>query len=68
MRIYVFTASKDASFGFTTNAGGDNLPDRFGPWMLFKDIDIQSFEEHRIGVDVEEMLHSMKEDGYFVMK
>lgn len=76
MRIYVFAAAKGASFGFSPDETGSNLPAEYGPWAPFKSIDVNRREErgtagiadvHRMGVDVAEMLESLENRGYHLI-
>ncbi|WP_319531410.1 hypothetical protein [uncultured Cohaesibacter sp.] len=76
MRIYVFVASKGASFGFSSHERGEHLPLEHGPWLPFKSIDVTRRSErntgeiagmHRFGVDVAEMIEGIDREGYFVL-
>lgn len=66
MRIYVFLSHKGASIGFSTEEAGDRLPKDLGPWTAFKSFNLKDAGEHRIGVDIVEMLEAIHDDGYYV--
>ena len=67
MQIYVFIASKGANFGFAADESGAKLPEDLGPWTRFKSFDLKNGTEHRIGVDIAELLEALHDDGYYVV-
>jgi len=50
-------------FGFTLEEAGTNLPQRCGPWTLFKSIEMQRDEPHA-GVNVNACLDDIDAHGF----
>lgn len=52
-------------FGFTPDAEGDNLPERFAPWTFFKTTDMQR-NQSQPGVEVNTCLDDIERYGFHI--
>lgn len=52
-------------FGFTAQASGENLPQKYAPWSEFKTIELRK-DEHTPGVDASECLSDIETYGVHV--
>jgi hypothetical protein len=62
MQVHTFRG-QGRVFGFTTRAGGENLPASYGPWTTFKSLDMHRDEPHA-GVDVNTCLEDIEAYGF----
>ena len=64
MIIHIFD-NRTSTFGFTRDKTGGNLPMQETNWKYSKTIDVTT-EEPRIALDVDAMLRSIEEKGYYL--
>ena len=62
MQVHIFRAAGRV-FAFTALHDGANLPVRYGPWTVFKSIEMRRGEAQP-GVDVEECLDDLDKYGF----
>ena len=61
-QVYAFKG-QDRVFGFTRDDQAANLPDQYGPWTLFKTLELYHDEPHP-GVDARECLDDIEAHGF----
>ena len=64
MQVHIFRGP-GRIFGFTADATGGNLPQKYAPWTAFKSIELLKGEETP-GVDASECLHDIETHGVHV--
>ncbi len=64
MQIHIFRGPGRV-FGFTTQASGDNLPQKYAPWIEFKTIELLR-DVRTPGVDANECLDDIEAHGVHV--
>jgi len=62
MQVHIFRGPGRV-FGFTAEAGGENLPAAYGPWTVFKSLDMHK-DQPQPGVDVNECLDDIAAHGF----
>jgi len=63
MEIHLFRG-QGRVFGCTRDAAGSNLPSQYGPWTLFKTLDMNRGEEPRPGIRTDECLDDVEKYGF----
>src|SRR5665213_3042112 len=61
-KVHVFKG-QDRIFGFTPDALGTNLPRQYGPWDVFKTIELHRNEPYQ-GIDVSACLDDISKHGF----
>jgi hypothetical protein len=64
MLVYIFRGPGRV-FGFTTDATGANLPERFAPWVSFKSVELHR-DKPNPGVDPEACLDDIEKHGFHI--
>ena len=64
MLVYIFRGPGRV-FGFTEDATGANLPERFAPWVSFKSVEL-SRDKPTPGVNPEACLDDIEKHGFHV--
>ncbi|MED5617656.1 hypothetical protein [Ideonella sp. BN130291] len=64
MQVHIFKGPGRV-FGFTTQPTGDNLPQKFAPWVAFKTVELRRGEPTP-GVDVGECLADIEAHGVHI--
>jgi len=64
MQIHIFRGP-GRIFGFTAQATGENLPQKYAPWSAFKTVDLHK-GEHTPGVDASECLSDIEAYGVHI--
>jgi hypothetical protein len=64
MQVHLFRGP-GRIFGVTENPSGDNLPQKYAPWTLFKTIDLHRGKPMP-GIDVDECLSDIETYGLHV--
>jgi hypothetical protein len=62
MLVHAFRG-RDRVFGFTRDEQGTNLPGPYGPWTMFKTIELHHDEPYQ-GVDVSACLDDIGKHGF----
>lgn len=70
-RIFVFEAvNKNGIYGYTRQDDGKNLPlvinNQSITWKAFRILDIQENEPPRIGLNKDEMIESINNNGFYI--
>lgn len=63
MQVHIFKG-KGRVFGFTEDDAGTNLPAQYGPWALFKTLDVNRGEEPRASFNTDECLDDLERHGF----
>ena len=63
MNVHAFRG-QGRIFGFTAESTGGNLPAEYGPWVLFKTLDMSRGEEPRAAVRTDECLDDLENYGF----
>lgn len=66
MKVHVFEAPNRV-FGFTTLRDGANLPQTFGPWTYWKDVEV-SRGVKMIAANQEEVLDGIAAQGFHIVQ
>jgi len=64
MQVHIFRGP-GRIFGFTAQASGENLPQKYAPWSEFKTIELRK-DERTPGVDANECLSDIETYGVHV--
>jgi len=64
MQVHIFKGPGRV-FGFTAQASGEDLPQKYAPWAAFKTIELRR-DEHTPGVDANECLDDIAAHGVHV--
>jgi hypothetical protein len=64
MQVHIFRGP-DRVFGFTTDATGNNLPQKYAPWSTFKTIELRRGEKTP-GVNSDECLGDIETYGVHI--
>ncbi len=62
MQVHAFRG-QGRIFGFTGQSAGENLPERFGPWVPFKTLELTRGQVQP-GVDVGDCLDDIEAHGF----
>jgi hypothetical protein len=64
MQVHIFRG-EGRVFAFTCDSAGGNLPAKYGPWSIFKSIELARGQNHG-GVKVDECLDDIERYGLHV--
>jgi hypothetical protein len=64
MQVHIFRGP-GRIFGFTAQASGQNLPQKYAPWLEFRSIELLN-DQHTPGVDANECLCDIETYGVHV--
>ena len=65
MLVHIFRGAGRV-FGVTADANGANLPSQYGPWNLFKALDLNRDGERTPGLNTSECLDDIEKYGLHV--